>query len=80
MSERPFEEGSFEEQVIAGISKLNTKMDLIISDDGETGIVPRLQKDVEKLKKKSWMVAGGVTGLGIAGHWLMDLYKIVKGH
>ncbi len=70
----------FETEVLTHLIKLSTKMDMIISDDGDTGAVPRLQEDVKDVEKKIWYFSGAALGIGGFMHWIIDTWRTVKGH
>lgn len=80
-------ETQFETQVLGhlsalgtGITKLTTKMDMLISDDSETGMVPRLQADTKAVEKRVWYISGAALGIGGFIHWFVDAYRAVRGH
>jgi hypothetical protein len=62
------------------VSKIGTKMEMIISDDGETGSVPRLQRDVKAIEKKMYLFSGAALGIGGLIHYIIDTVRAVKGH
>lgn len=62
------------------VTKIDTKMDMVISDDASTGMVPRLQEDVKALEKRAWYFGGAALGIGGFIHYLVDTLKITKGH
>lgn len=81
------EKNQFETQVLDHLNKLSTgmthvttKMDMLISDDSETGMVPRLQTDVKSVEKRVWYFSGAALGIGGFIHWFVDAYRAVKGH
>lgn len=79
----PFEthfETKFETQVLTHLTQLGTKMDLLISDDSESGMVPRLQADVKAIEKKIWWFSGAALGIGGLVHYVIDGFRAFKGH
>jgi hypothetical protein len=68
----------FETQVLTHLAKLGTKMDLLVSDDGETGAVPRLQKDMKAVEKKIWYFSGAALGIGGFIHFIFDAFHSFK--
>lgn len=62
------------------VSRIGTKMEMIISDDGETGSVPRLQKDVKAIEKKMYMFSGAALAIGGLVHYVIDTVRAFKGH
>jgi hypothetical protein len=81
MSEKPGNSSNeFETQVLTHLTELSTKMNLLISDDGETGSVPRLQHDMKAIEKKVYWFSGAAFGIGGVMHYLIDTFKAVRGH
>lgn len=78
-SNKEFEK-SFETEVLTHLTQLATKMNMLVSDDGETGAVPRLQNDVKAVEKKIWYFSGAALGIGGLIHYAVDTYKTLKGH
>lgn len=70
----------FETKVLTHLTELNTKMDLLISDDGETGAVPRLQRRQDAVEKKIYWFSGAAIGIGGFFHYVIDTWRAIKGH
>lgn len=62
------------------VTKVGTKMDLILSDNGETGMIPKLQARQDAVEKKIYWFSGAVVGVGGFLHWAIDAYRSLKGH
>lgn len=70
----------FETEVLTHLTQLRTKMNMLVSDDGETGAVPRLQEDVRTVEKKIWYFSGAALGVGGLIHYIVDAYQTLRGH
>lgn len=76
----PESNNNFEKEVLKHLTQLGTKMDLLISDDGETGAVPRLEKRQTATEKKIYWFSGAAMGVGGLIHYAVDFFRAAKGH
>lgn len=54
----------FQDHVIDTLARLDTKMDTLVGPDGR---IPKLETDVESLKKARWTIGGIVTTVSVLG-------------
>lgn len=69
----------FETKVLMHLSELSTKMNMLVSDDGETGSVPRLQNDVRLLERKIWWFSGAAIGAAGVIQYIVNALKAFRG-
>lgn len=70
----------FETKVVDMLARLDTKMDTIVGAPGQIGRLPKIEEEVENLKKKYWVFGGVLIGVSGVVHWAIDIYRIIKGH
>ncbi len=66
-------EAEFQRHVTDSLARLETKMDLLVGDDGAGGRLAQMDAEIESLKRHRWRqsgalsIIGGLVGAAITG-------------